>query len=78
MEKRINNYYKFNTDLTNISTDKLNKLIKDGKIGKGYGINAIIKVNNSKIFVKSIPVTQKEYDNSFDTRNLYNLPTYRM
>jgi hypothetical protein len=76
MDKRKKTYYKIKPLLSYLPTNTLSVLIKKGEVGRGNGINSIINLDNKKIFVKSIPLTQKEYDNSFDTKNLYNLPTY--
>lgn len=42
----------------------------------GWGENYITTMSDSKIFIKSLKITQKEYDNKFDTSNLFNLPTF--
>jgi hypothetical protein len=36
----------------------------------------VIEVNDEKVFVKRIPLTDLECENPFSTRNLYSLPTF--
>ena len=66
-------YYKLNNNLSYISDDEINKLIKDNKINKDkkWGLNKIITFNNHKIFIKAIPLSKLFVDNPFDSSNLY-------
>jgi serine/threonine protein kinase len=58
-----------------MSDKNINELKKE-KESTGYGKNYIMTLDNEKIFVKKIPCTKLEYDNQFNTSNLYNLPAF--
>jgi serine/threonine protein kinase len=76
MERKLE-YYKIKEELTSINTDKLINLINNSNYKtKGWGENTIIEINQTKIFVKSIIITDLEYKNKYNTSNLYNLPLY--
>ena len=72
---RKQKYYFLNTKLSYYSNKEINN-IKPIKEFKGWGKNAIIEIDNIKIFTKRVVITKLEYDNLFDTSNLFNLPTY--
>lgn len=69
-------YYSFNSKLSELSNADLIRLVNKGKISEGWGGNSLIKVDQKKVFVKTVPLTQKEYENSFDTRNILKLPLF--
>ena len=71
-------YYKLNNNLSYISDDEINKLIKDNKINKDkkWGLNKIITFNNHKIFIKDIQLYKLFVNNPFDSSNLYNIPAF--
>ncbi|NJQ96653.1 MAG: hypothetical protein HC784_00950 [Hydrococcus sp. CSU_1_8] len=67
------------SQIAQLDNAQLRSLIDDNELNpssSGWGINRVIVLGQSKVFVKSIPVTNIEYENLFSTRNLYNLPTY--
>lgn len=69
-------YYPISSKLAEYSNELLLKHVNKGKINEGWGENSVIKVDGKKVFVKTVPLTQKEYENSFNTKNLYNLPLF--
>ena len=72
---RKQKYYKLNTKISYLSdTDIIN--LKKEKESAGWGKNSIVTIDNEKVFIKKIALTKLEYDNQFDTANLYNLPVY--
>lgn len=75
---RIQKYYDLNTTLSYISNEKLTELInKDTKDDRrGVGFTRIIEVKETKVFVKTVPLTDLEYANPFDSSNLFDLPSY--
>jgi len=75
-EERKKLYYSLNSKLVEYSSQQLMKLVSDGQISEGWGENSTIKISGHKIFVKSVPLTQKEFDHSFNTKNLYRLPLF--
>ena len=69
-------YYTLNTQFSYMTDDTLTEILNNSKEGKtqGYGLNVKITVSDIKIFTKSIPVTQIEYDNQYNGKNLHSLP----
>ena len=53
----------------------LNNIFIQG-IEKKYKNNSYAKISGYDVFMKKIPLTTLEYNNMFDTSNLYNLPTF--
>ena len=76
LKARKEKYYRINTQLAHIDKKQMDLLFNDEKKTHGWGTNHIIKIGNSKVFVKRIPLTDIEYQNMFSTKNHYNLPTY--
>ena len=75
MDNRKQKYYKLNTKISYLSDKDISELKKE-KESTGWGKNAIVSIDNEKVFIKKIPLTKLEYDNQFDTANLYNVPVY--
>lgn len=75
MDNRKQKYYKLNTKISYLSDKDINNLKKE-KESTGWGKNAIVQIDGEKVFVKKIAVTKLEYDNQFDTANLYNVPVF--
>ena len=76
LKTRVDTYYKLNTQLAYLDNKRLNSLFDSERDTQGWGENHIIKLGNSKVFVKKIPITDLEYTHQFSTKNLYDLPTY--
>jgi len=76
MNERLNKYNKTKDILSYTSSTDLIKLMIKGIVGQGYGINSIIDVNDTKIFIKAIPMTKIDLENMYDTSNIHNLPMY--
>lgn len=53
----------------------LNNIFIQG-MEKKYKNNSYSKISGYDVFMKKIPLTTLEYNNMFDTSNLYNLPTF--
>ncbi|MCJ8344665.1 hypothetical protein MJH12_03925 [bacterium] len=73
-EQRIDQYYKLQLQLNNLSTLKLQTLLGQSKTWKGWGINHLIDFGDNKVFLKRIPLTDLEYNNQFCTKNSFDLP----
>jgi serine/threonine protein kinase len=75
---RVQKYDKINTKLSYLSDKEILQLIKkkEDVAKSSYGENTTIKIYNTKIFVKSIILTELEYNNKYNTSNLFNLPLY--
>jgi fructose-1,6-bisphosphatase len=76
IENRKNIYYSLNNKLSYLSDDKIKKMITDNEKKEYYpwGINKIITLKETKIFIKAIPVAQ--LFNECTSSNLYNIPSY--
>lgn len=76
LTNRITNYYQISNKLAHFDNEKLNTILKKDSIKKSWGKINIINLDEFKIFIKRIPLTELEYKNLFSTKNLYNLPTF--
>lgn len=77
LKNRANTYHKLATKFSYLSEANLKQfLYNSNEKSKGVGKNYVFEIENVKVFAKSLKVTQKEYDNMFDTSNLFNLPTF--
>lgn len=59
-----------------MSDKELLSILEKTEVNRGWGGNHIVKLLNTKMFVKTIPVTSLELKNGFDTKNIYDLPLY--
>ena len=66
-------YSKLSTKLSYLTDNDLKNLMF---VTKSTTNTNIIELDNHKIFCKQITLTELEYDNQFDTSNLFNLPNY--
>ncbi len=80
IEIRRKRYFKLSSQIAQLDNGQLHSLLDDSELSSesstGWGMNHVIVLGQSKVFVKRVPVTNLEYDNLFSTRNLYDLPTY--
>jgi hypothetical protein len=79
IELRRKRYFKLSSQIAQLDNAQLHSLFDNSESNEsstGWGINHFIVLEESKVFVKRVPVTNIEYDNQFSTRNLYDLPTY--
>ncbi|MBD2059707.1 hypothetical protein H6F88_27570 [Oculatella sp. FACHB-28] len=77
LELRRQKYFEISSQISQLDDEKLRSLLDQSasnESGTGWGMNHIIIFEQSKVFVKRVPVTDLEYDNLFSTKNLYNLP----
>ena len=78
IDLRKQRYFNLSSQIAQFDNTQLYSLLNDNQADKsslGWGINNTISFGKHKVFVKSIPITDTEYNNMFSTRNLYNLPT---
>jgi len=75
MELRIKLYNILHNKLKNMTSNMLNNIFIQGREQK-YKNNSYAKISGYDVFMKKIPLTTLEYNNIFDTSNLYNLPTF--
>ncbi|ARV61197.1 hypothetical protein BZZ01_23580 [Nostocales cyanobacterium HT-58-2] len=78
IELRRKRYFKLSSQIAQLDNAQLRSLFDNSESHEssmGWGMNHVIVLGQSKVFVKRVPVTNIEYDNLFSTRNLYDLPT---
>lgn len=73
---RNQSYYRLSSQLAQLDNEALYLRLENSAEKSGWGKTAIITVEETKVFVKRVPVTTVEYANQFSTQNHYNLPTY--
>lgn len=73
---RKNTYFALSNQLAHLNNKQLDSLLSKVNSRQGWGKTHIVTINASKVFVKTIPITDIEYDNLFSTKNLYRLPTF--
>jgi hypothetical protein len=76
LEERRKRYFRLSTRFASVSDRELLSHLEKLPHTTGWGRNQVMNVDHSKVFVKRIPVTDREMDNLHSTRNLYRLPTY--
>lgn len=76
IESRILKYYQISNKLAHFDNNQLNKILKKNSIKKSWGKINIATIDDFKIFIKRIPLTELEYNNLFSTKNHYKLPTF--
>lgn len=76
MNKRIKNHTELSSQLSYLDNKEINELLNKNIIGSGWGKNHELVLSGRKVFVKSVPLTNLEMNNSFSTKNLYKLPLY--
>ncbi len=76
MNNRISTHYKLNSTLSSLSNSEIKTMLKNNEVGSGWGKNFEVKLGGTKVFVKSIPLTELEYKNQFSTKNHFKLPLY--
>ena len=80
LKKRLAAYSHVSTELALLSNHQLINLLEDvTPLGTGIGGNtSILKINNTTVFVKKIPLTDIELQpkNILSTRNIFDLPMY--
>ncbi len=62
--------------MTQMQDAHLRSLLDASPPRAGWGRNHTLDIGGSTVFVKRVPVTDREYDNLLSTKNLYGLPTY--
>ena len=72
---RNDRYFTLNTAISFMTDEQISNL-KSEKEFVGHGKNSIVTILNEKVFIKKIPLTKLEYENSFNASNLYDLPTF--
>lgn len=76
ISKRIKRYYYLNSAISGISNKQLKRLFKASEQSNGWGKSHQLTIQEQAVFVKRIPLTKREYNKAFSTKNLFKLPSY--
>ncbi|HAA30240.1 MAG TPA: hypothetical protein DCE56_24345 [Cyanobacteria bacterium UBA8553] len=79
LEIRRHKYFQLSSQIAQFDNAQLRSLLDNSwsnESSTGWGMHHVIILEESKVFVKRVPVTNLEYDNLFSTKNLYGLPTH--
>ncbi len=76
VESRIKNYAPLSTSLAFMSDDHLQETLNTANATQGWGVNQVLSLEAGNVFIKRVPLTQREYDQGFATHNLFDLPMY--
>jgi hypothetical protein len=75
MDARRTRYNRLHSRLAQLSDDELKA--PEGLVGNpGWGRNHTIELDGEKVFVKRVPITEREREDPLSTRNRYGLPTF--
>jgi tRNA A-37 threonylcarbamoyl transferase component Bud32 len=76
LESRVRRYHALSPRLAQIDNKRLASMLNGDGPGQGWGGTHVLKLGESKVFVKKIPLTDLECENMFSTENLYRLPLF--
>lgn len=79
IEFRRKKYFALSSQIAQLDNTQLRSLFDNNESkesNSGWGLNQTIVFDESKVFVKRVPITNIEYNNLFSTKNLYNVPTH--
>lgn len=76
LDARRKRYFRLSTQLARASDNVLLSQLRTLPHNDGWGRNQVMDVEGERVFVKRIPVTDREMRNARSTRNLHQLPLY--
>jgi hypothetical protein len=76
LPERRKAYFKRSSQIAQLDNASLRTLFDESAANSGWGRSQTLTLGRTQLFVKRIPVTDREYENPFSTRNLYDLPTF--
>lgn len=75
-QRRRQKFFQLSSQIAQIDTAQLCSLLDVREARTSWGGNQTLEFAGSPVFVKRIPLTDREQANLFSTRNLHELPTY--
>lgn len=75
-EGRRRRYERLSASLTAMSDDAMRAKLDAAPSTQGWGRSLVIKVGRERVFVKRIPLTDKELRHAYSTRNHFRLPLF--
>lgn len=76
IEKRTYKYRYLSKILESLNPQSLVDLLESSPVTLGWGINHVLELNQHKVFLKRIPLTQLELEHQNSTKNLFDLPLF--
>lgn len=76
LENRRRTYSRVSNALAHLDNAQLASLFGESDRKHGWGGTHVVTVDGAKVFVKAVPLTDLEFENPYNTRNLYEMPTY--
>lgn len=75
-ESRLNRYERLSAALAAMSDGALRAKLDAAPSTQGWGRSQVIKVGRDRVFVKRVPLTDKELLHPYSTRNHFRLPLF--
>jgi len=76
MRDRLKTHFNVNTCLAMMPDKRLKSILSRSINSDGWGQTSVVEINAQKVFVKSIPLTDREMENAYSTKNLFGIPTW--
>ena len=76
LDRRRQTYFKLSSAIAHLDNAQVRALFGSGETISSWSKNHVIDIARSKVFVKRIPLTDREHEQMFSTSNLYDLPAY--
>jgi len=76
MQDRLQNFHALSLDFAALGDAELMQLIAQTPGEHGWGCNHVISLNDRRVFIKRIPLTQRKYIDKFSLANTFDLPSF--
>jgi hypothetical protein len=76
LDSRRRRYFALSSRLVLIDAAELRSLLGEAGPARGWGATHTMTVDGVDVFVKRVPVTDRELENPFTTANVYDMPTF--
>jgi len=76
MTDRLDAHYDLSTTLALKSDRDVSRLFANAEASHGWGVHHTIDLDGHKVFVKRIPLSDREVNNAYSTRNLFRMPVW--
>ena len=76
IEERRRRHFRMSSEIAHLDSAGQRSLLDSGTSWRGWGRNHTVAIGEDMVFVKRVPITDREMDSFLSTRNLYDLPTF--
>src|SRR5690606_10912042 len=76
LQARKARYFELSTALAYLSHRDLQTYFQTTAFQPGWGLSQTLQVAGQPVFIKRLPLTQREYTALFSTKNLFQLPVW--